>query len=187
MKVLIATFLVIAAAELGDKTQLLTFGFAARYPLWEVVSAVFCASALLMAIAVFLGGMLSHYVPQFYVSLAAGLFFIAFGFNTIFGKEERGEGGAEGRGNPFWLVFSAFLLAELGDKTQIATLALSAEYGSPVMVWIGATVAMVAVNFLGAVTGKVVGGFLPERSVRLFGAAVFIIFGLITLGDLLIW
>ena len=187
MKILIATFIVIAAAELGDKTQLLTFGFAARYPLWEVISAVFCASALLMAIAVFLGGIISHYLPQFYISLAAGLFFIGFGIWTIKNKEEKEEGGAERQGNPFWLVFFAFLLAELGDKTQIATFAISAEYGAPIMVWIGATLAMTLVNFLGAMTGKVVGKFLPERSLRLFGAAVFIIFGLVTLGDLLIW
>ncbi len=187
MKALIATFIVIAAAELGDKTQLLTFGFATRYPLWEVISAVFCASALLMAIAVFLGDMLSHYLPQFYVSLAAGLFFIAFGLNMIFGSGEKEEKSSGGTGNPFWVVFSGFLIAELGDKTQIATLALSAEYALPFMVWIGATLGMTLINLLGAVAGRVVGKFVSTKALQLFGAAVFIIFGLVTLGDLFIW
>ena len=186
MKALIATFIIIAAAELGDKTQLLTFGFATRYPLWEVLSAVFCASALLMAVAVFLGGIINQFLPQFYISLAAGLLFIGFGLWTIFGKGEKEEGGEGGKGTPFWIVFTAFLLAELGDKTQIATLALSAEYGRPLFVWIGATTAMVVVNFLGAVTGKVVGRFLPGKAVQLFGAAIFIIFGLVTLGELFV-
>lgn len=187
MKALLASFIIIAAAELGDKTQLLTFGFAARYPLWEVLSAVFCASALLMAMAVFLGGIINQFLPQFYISLAAGLLFIAFGLWTIISKGEEEKEGDKGKGNPFWIVFTAFLLAELGDKTQIATLALSAEYGQPLFVWIGATAAMVAVNFLGAMTGKVVGRFMPEKAVQLFGAAVFILFGLVTLGELFIW
>ncbi len=186
MKALVATFVIIAAAELGDKTQLLTFSFAARFPLWEVFSAVLCASALLMAAAVFLGGLVNQVLPQFYISLFAGLVFIAFGLWTAFGKGDEGEEKQEGKGGPFWIVFTSFLLAELGDKTQIATLALSAEYGSPLLVWIGATVAMAAVNFLGAVTGKVAGRFLPEKAVQLFGAAVFIIFGLVTLGGLFV-
>jgi len=187
MQALLTTFIIIAVAELGDKTQLLTFGFATRYPLWEVISAVFCASAALMAIAVLLGGIINQFVPQTFISLLAGSLFIIFGIWTMFGKGEEEEAAEGGKGAPFWIVFSGFLLAELGDKTQIATLALSAEYGAPLFVWAGATAAMVAVNSLGALTGKVVGRFLPERAVKLFGAAIFILFGLATLGDLFIW
>ena len=184
MKALITTFIIIAAAELGDKTQLLTFGFATRYPLWEVLAAVSCATGILMAAAVLFGGVIHYYIPAFYISLLAGSLFVLFGIWNLFGeKEEETEG--KTKGAPFWIVFTGFLLAELGDKTQLATLALAAELGSPWLVWAGATLAMVLVNGIGALTGKWIGKLIPEFWLRLFGSAIFIIFGIVTLFELI--
>src|SRR3989339_528940 len=185
----ITTFIMIAVAELGDKTQLLTFGLATKYSARIVIAAVSCASALLMALAVIFGGLLNRFVPIIYIQTIAGILFIAFGFWTILGKEEADDDEAEAKGkrSPFWLVFTAFLLAELGDKTQIATLALTAQYGSPFQVWVGATLAMIAVNTLGALAGKWTKDLIPKKNVKLVGAAIFIMFGLWTLGDLYVW
>jgi putative Ca2+/H+ antiporter (TMEM165/GDT1 family) len=180
-----STFLIIAAAELGDKTQLLVLGFVSRYPVWEVIGAVTLATALLMLLAVAFGGAINYYLPPFYVQFFAGTLFILFGLWTLFGKVEK-EGEKKRRGNPFWMIFSAFFLAELGDKTQLATFALSAQYGAPLMVWLGATLGMAGVNVLAALAGKWIKRFLPERSLKLAGAAVFLIFGLLTLGGLLL-
>jgi len=184
----ITALFVIGLAELGDKTQLLTFGFATKYPLWEVLSAVFCASALLMGVAVIFGGVLNQLIPPFYLQLLAGLLFIGFGLWTLFGREEDEEGGGarDGR-NPFWIVFTGFLLAELGDKTQLATLGLAARYGAPLQVWLGATMAMAAVNTLSVILGGWIKKYIPDLWLKLLGAAVFIIFGLTTLGELFIW
>ena len=184
---LISSFLVIFLAELGDKTQLLTIGFAARFPLWEVLGAVAVATGVLMAVAVIFGGVISYYIPAFYVQLFAAALFIFFGLKTLLEKEEEKEK-AEGKGkNPFWLVFSAFLLAEMGDKTQLGTLALTAKYGAPLQVWFGATAGMVGANVLGGLAGRWLHARFSERTVRLFGGLVFIVFGLWTLGELFLW
>lgn len=178
----------IAVAELGDKTQLLTFGLATKYSARVVIAAVACASALLMALAVFSGELLNRFIPLIYIQTLSGILFIIFGLWIIFGKEEEEEDeGETGKRSPFWLVFTAFLLAELGDKTQIATLALTAQYGAPLQVWGGATLAMIAVNTIGALAGKWTKDLIPERAVKLVGAAMFIIFGLWTLAELYVW
>lgn len=182
----LAALSIIGLAELGDKTQLLTVGFALKYPAWEIIAAVFCASGVLMAAAVFLGGLLNQYLPLAYVQLFAGLAFIFFGLWAIFGKKEE-EKAKFSNSNPFRIVFASFLLAELGDKTQLAALALSAKYGSPLQVWLGATLAMVGMNGMGILVGKWSRKFIAESHLNLIGAGVFILFGLLTLGELYLW
>jgi len=176
---------VIALAELGDKTQLLTFGFAARYPFWPVMSGVACATAALMAAAVIFGGFLNRFVPLFYVQSFAGTLFILFGLWTLFGKEEaEAEAKTGAGGSPFWIVCGSFFLAELGDKTQLATLALSAKYGAPLAVWAGATLAMVFINLISVLAGGWTRQYVPAKAVKYVGAAVFILFGLWTFCEL---
>lgn len=176
----------IGLAELGDKTQLLTFGFATRYSFWKVMAAVFCATALLMGAAVIFGGVINRYVPAFYIQLLAGSLFIFFGFYTVFSREKAGQRAGDGGKGEFGIVFTAFFLAELGDKTQLAAFALSAKYGAPLQVWLGATLAMVVVNGLGILAGRGLKNIISEDRVRLVGAAVFILFGLLTLKELFI-
>ncbi|MBI5700024.1 TMEM165/GDT1 family protein [Candidatus Saganbacteria bacterium] len=180
-----SSFLIIAAAELGDKTQLLTLALTARYPFWEVMVAVGSATAALMALAVVLGGAIHRFVPDFFLQLFTGCAFIFFGLWTFFGKE-KAEETKKNKGKPFWIIFSAFFMAELGDKTQLAAFALSAEYGAPFLVWLGATVGMVAANLAAALAGGFIKKFIPENHIKWLGAATFIFFGLITLGGLLL-
>ena len=181
----LAALAIIGLAELGDKTQLLTFGFATKYPFWKVIAAVACATAVLMGIAVGFGEIIGKFIPPFYLQLSAGLIFLAFGLWTLWGREEREKGEEEGvGGNPFWIVFVAFFIAELGDKTQLATLTLSAQYGAPLAVWLGATLAMIAVNVLSVLAGRWLSRHLPEKLIRYLGAAVFLIFGVATLAEL---
>ena len=176
----LSSFLIIAAAELGDKTQLLTLALAARYPLWEVMCAVGSATAALMALAVVLGGVINRFLPAFYLQLFAGCAFILFGLWTLFGKE-KAEEAKKSKGNPFWIIFSAFFMAELGDKTQLAAFTLSAEYGAPALVWLGATLGMIAVNLLAALAGGFIKKNIPGNYIKWLGAAVFILFGIFTL------
>lgn len=180
-----AALSVIGLAELGDKTQLLTFGLATRYPFWSVIGAVAAATGLLMALAVAGGGLINHFIPQFYLQLCAGIVFLGFGLWTLLGGE-KAEAEARPRTDrhPFWLVFSVFFLAELGDKTQLATLTLSARYGAPLAVWLGATLGMVGVNVLSVLLGRWTGKHLPEKYLKYIGAAVFIGFGLWTCWEL---
>ena len=174
---LIITFLIIGAAELGDKPQLMTLTFAAKYPLWKVIGAESAASAVLMAIAVLFGSIIDKFIPPLYIQLLAGTVFIGFGLWTIFGKDKDEEAHTSGK-NPFWIIFATFFAAELGDKTQLATLALSAKYGSPIQVWIGATLGMIGVNAVAAVAGTWVKKYVSDEIIRWVGAAIFISFGL---------
>ena len=184
---LLITFFIIGAAELGDKTQLLTLGFAACFPVWEVIGAVSAATATLMGLAVIFGGTINHYVPEFYLQLIAGVLFIIFGIWTLLAKEEDEEKiRSKGKKNPFMFIFSTFFLAELGDKTQLATLALSAEYGSPFLVWLGATLGMAGINVIAALTGSWIKKFASGKTIKSLGAVIFIIFGTLTLWNLFV-
>jgi putative Ca2+/H+ antiporter (TMEM165/GDT1 family) len=181
----LAALIIIALAELGDKTQLLTFGFATRYPFWPVVSGVACATGALMAAAVIFGGFINKFIPLLYVQLFAGTLFILFGLWTLFGREEAEKTEEQGGWrSPFWIVFGSFFLAELGDKTQLATLALTAKYGSPLLVWLGATLGMVFINLLSVLAGGWTRHFLSEKAVKYIGAVIFILFGLWTFYEL---
>lgn len=179
---LIITFFIIGTAELGDKTQLLTLSFSTKYPLWKVLGAVFAATASLMALAVIFGDAVNYYIPSFYIQLLAGTVFILFGIWTIF-KKEKDEAAAQARDsrNPFWIVFSGFFLAELGDKTQLATLALTAKYGAPFQVWLGATLGMAGVNVVAALVGNRIKNLVHEKYIRWLGGILFILFGLTAL------
>jgi len=181
---LIVTLLVIGLAELGDKTQILTLALAAKYPMEKVIYGIFSATAALMFIAVLLGGVIHKILPAIFISIFAGAFFIIYGLIMIspIKKEEepRGKEKLVKSKDPFWIVFGSFFLAELGDKTQLATFALTAKYNSPVQVWIGATLGMVLVNLFGIVIGNVLRNYLPERMVNYLSGGIFILFGALT-------
>ena len=185
---LIVSFLLIGVAEIGDKTQLLTLALAAKYPIEKVIYGTFCASAFLMFIAVLLGGIIQKFVPMIFISILAGAFFIIYGLMMIAPiskgeeKEEKKEVGNPiiKSTDPFWIVFGSFFLAEIGDKTQLATFALTAKYGSPVQIWIGATLAMVVVNLFGILIGNVLKNYMPERIINYLSGVFFIVFGAVT-------
>ncbi len=180
----LAATALLAIAELGDKTQIMTIGFAARYRLTTVLGSIIAATALLNLLAVVLGKFITLYVPISAVKAGAGLLFIIFGFWTIFfrtGPEVKQDFTV----SHFWSIFGAFFIAELGDKTQIAVLALAARYNQPVQIWLGATLGMGLANLLAIFVGNRLGGMLPESRVRWIAGLLFIAFGLITLSDVL--
>jgi putative Ca2+/H+ antiporter (TMEM165/GDT1 family) len=179
------TFIIISAAELGDKTQLLTLGFSIRFPLWQVIIAVVTATAILMGIAVMLGDVINYYFPGFYLQLFAGIIFIIFGIWILRGDDEEGERNVRIK-NPFLFMFFTFFLAELGDKTQLAALALSVQYGRPLRVWLGATLGMASVNILAAFVGAWIRKYVSPKTIKWISAAIFIIFGIVTLWTLFI-
>ena len=188
---LIASFLIVGLAELGDKSQLLTMALAAKYPIEKVIYGIFSATATLMLIAVLLGGIIQRMVPALFISILAGAFFIIYGLIIIAPikkeeeKKEESEKAIRSR-DPFWIVFGSFFLAEIGDKTQLATFALTAKYGTPVQIWIGATLGMVLVNLFGLVIGNVLKNYLPEKIINYLSGGVFIVFGALTFLSILL-
>ena len=153
--IFLRTFAVIFLAEMGDKSQFLMAALTAEYRLRDIFAGTFAAIAVLCGLAVSLGALLGELLPMTLISLVAGGAFLFFAWSGIGGGEEDGK---IRRGKAFPAIFGTYFLAELGDKTQLATLALSAENSR----------AMPAV-FVGVLLGR----HLPER---LFRAGSFVIF-----------
>jgi putative Ca2+/H+ antiporter (TMEM165/GDT1 family)/putative Mn2+ efflux pump MntP len=177
MPAFVASLLFVSLAEMGDKTQLLAMAFATRFPAHTVLSAVFVATLLNHALAVAAGRLLTNVIPLDVISLAAALSFILFGLWTIRGDTLEGEDERRSSYGPFLTVAIAFFLAELGDKTQLATISLAVKYTNPIAVLLGTTAGMVVSDGIGIIIGIVLGKRLPDTLIRLVSAGVFIVFG----------
>jgi putative Ca2+/H+ antiporter (TMEM165/GDT1 family) len=161
---------------MGDKTQLLAMAFATRFRWWTVMAGVLAATLVNHLLAVLAGNFLTNVIPLSWIRILAAVSFIGFGLWTIRGDTLEGED-RRFSFSPFWTVALAFFLAEMGDKTQLATVALAADYGTVVPVWMGTTGGMLVADALGICVGCTLGKRIPERAVKWFAALVFIAFG----------
>ena len=178
MTAYITSLVFVVLAEMGDKTQLLAMAFASRYRWQTVMFAVFVATLLNHLLAVVAGSVLTNIVPLQYIQIAGATSFILFGLWTLRGDELKDED-KKFKYSPFWTVAIAFFIAEMGDKTQLATVALATRFDSIIQVWLGTTCGMVIADALGIIVGIVMGKKIPERVVKWFAAFVFIIFGVL--------
>jgi|GEM_PF-58425 len=178
MTAFIASLLFVTLAEMGDKTQLLAMAFATRFPAKTVLSAVFVATLLNHALAVAAGRLLTTVIPLEVISFVAALSFILFGLWTLRGDTLEGEDQQRSGYGPFVTVAIAFFIAELGDKTQLATISLAVKYTDPIAVLLGTTTGMVLADGFGIIIGIVLGKRLPDAVIRLVSAGIFIFFGL---------
>lgn len=180
MTAYLASLMFVTLAEMGDKTQLLAMAFASRYPWQTVLWGVFVATLVNHLLAVVAGNYLTYIVPLHYIQIAASASFILFGLWTLRGDTLSGE---DKRFNfsPFWTVAVAFFFAEMGDKTQLATMALATKYRCIVQIWLGTTSGMIVADAIGIIIGVVLGKKIPEKAVKWFAASMFILFGIIGL------
>jgi len=185
-------FGVIFAAELGDKSQLMALTFATRYRPWPIIAAITAATAGVHLASVVLGAAVGAALPTTAVAVAAGLAFIGFGVWTFRGdsldEDEQERASRAGR-SVFVTVAVAFVLAELGDKTMLATITLAARddgFWEVAGTWLGSTVGMVAADALAIVVGHHLGRHLPERAVALGAGVLFVLIGLWLLLDALV-
>jgi putative Ca2+/H+ antiporter (TMEM165/GDT1 family) len=179
LEAFLAAFLFVVLAEMGDKTQLLAMAFATRYPAFKVLVAVFLATIINHALAVTVGHFLTVYIPIEIISFIASLSFIFFGLWTLRGDTLSGEDKKPSRFGPVLTVAIAFFLAEMGDKTQLATISLAIEYGNLLQVLIGTTLGMVVADGFGIIVGIVLRKKIPERIIKYISATIFGAFGFI--------
>jgi Ca2+/H+ antiporter, TMEM165/GDT1 family len=176
---LMLSFAVIFVAELGDKSQLMAMTFALRHRWWVVLGGITVATTAVHLISVAVGHYLGSALPTHLLGILAGVAFILFGLWTLRGDsltEDEASRARRSSAPAFFAVTSAFLLAELGDKTMLATITLAADHDW-VGVWIGSTIGMVAADALAIVVGAIAGKHLPERIIALTAAALFVVFG----------
>jgi putative Ca2+/H+ antiporter (TMEM165/GDT1 family) len=179
MAAFIASFIFVLLAEMGDKTQLLAMAFAARYEAWKVLVAVFIATFLNHSLAVAAGRILVTVIPMDLISFIAALSFVGFGLWTIRGDELHGEDKKATRFGPIITVGIAFFFAEMGDKTQLATISLAVQYQNAVSVLMGTTAAMVVSDAIGIVFGMIMKKHIPAKAIKWMSAIIFILFGLV--------
>ena len=177
----LALFLVFVA-EMGDKTQFMTLTFSTRYSTSTVIAAVVSATLLISLFSVLLGFILGTTLPFFWINLLAGLTFIAFGLWALRGEEAKvGNPKSASKVGPFLAVSLAFFLAELGDRTMLATVMVAAREKSFVGAWLGSSIGLSCSNMLAIPIGRVLGRKLPSRSLRYITAAIFVVSGLFAL------
>jgi Ca2+/H+ antiporter, TMEM165/GDT1 family len=174
------SFAVIFVAELGDKSQLMALTFATRFRPWPVLAGITIATAVVHLVSVGIGYGLGAALPTGWISLIAGLAFLVFGAWTLRGDTltdvERGKA-ERATGSAMLAVGGAFFLAELGDKTMLATITLATQHGW-LGTWIGSTIGMVAADALAILVGRLLGRHLPEKIIKYGAAALFAIFGI---------
>ncbi|MBK5307811.1 MAG: TMEM165/GDT1 family protein [Frankiaceae bacterium] len=179
MHAFLLSFGVIFVAELGDKSQLMAMTFAARYRFWTVLAAITAATLVVHLASVGIGAAVGLNLPTAAINVVAGLAFVLFGLWTLRGDALSDEEAAKARRaarSAFLAVAVAFFLAELGDKTMLATVTLATTEGW-FGTWIGSTVGMVAADALAIGVGAVLGRRLPEKAVRIGAAVLFFAFG----------
>jgi Ca2+/H+ antiporter, TMEM165/GDT1 family len=175
---------VVFLAELGDKSQLITMTYALRHRWWVVLSGVGIASFLVHGLSVTIGHFVGLTLPERPIAFVAAIAFLGFALWTW------REGGADEDGvrtvpEPRFAllaVISSFVLAELGDKTMLATVALASDHDWA-GVWIGATAGMVLADGVAIAVGRVLHRRLPERFLHVLTSLLFLLFGLWMLFD----
>jgi putative Ca2+/H+ antiporter (TMEM165/GDT1 family) len=183
----LVSFGVIFVAEMGDKSQLMALAFATRYPVVPVLIGITTATALVHAVSVLIGAALGAAIPTTAITLVAGIAFILFGLWTLRGDqltEEDEERAARPARNTILAVGGVFFLAELGDKTMLATITLATDHGL-IGTWLGSTVGMVVADGLAIIVGRQLGARLPERAIKIGAAVAFFVFGAILIVDAL--
>lgn len=182
---------VIFVAELGDKSQLMAMTFATRYRARDVILAITAATAIVhlasVGIGYFIGTAFAEY--QDWIAIAAGIAFLVFGAWTLRGDElteEEASKARKAKGMALVAVGTAFFLAELGDKTMLATITLATREGW-FGTWIGSTLGMVAADALAIGVGALLGRALPERAITIGAAILFFLFGIILIAEGLGW
>jgi putative Ca2+/H+ antiporter (TMEM165/GDT1 family) len=183
MEAFLASFGMVAIAEMGDKTQLLSFLLATRFSSrhWAIIAGIFVATIANHFVAAFLGDWVAANVSPDVMRWVLGLAFLAFAAWALIPDKLDEADAKTSRYGPFLTTVVSFFLAEMGDKTQFATIALGAKYASLAMVVTGTTFGMMAANIPAVFLGERLAKYIPLAKMRFIAAALFAVFGVLIL------
>jgi putative Ca2+/H+ antiporter (TMEM165/GDT1 family) len=183
MESLFVSMGVVALAEIGDKTQLLAFILAARFkkPI-PIIAGILVATVINHGLAGALGAWITSAISPEILRWVLGASFIGMAIWTLIPDEiEEDETLVAKRFGVFGATLITFFLAEMGDKTQIATVAMAAHYAQPLMVVIGTTLGMLIADVPAVFVGDKLAHKIPMKLVHGIAAAVFAVLGVATL------
>jgi len=175
----------VAIGEIGDKTQLLSFALAQRYRApWLILAGIIAATVLNHGLSVFFGQWAAQYISMFWLTLLLGISFIALGLWMLI-PDAAEDINAKPQWGAFTAAFILFFLAEIGDKTQLATVALAARFQDQFWsVLSGSTLGMVLTNLPVIWLGAALVNPRWQRLAHRFSATLFVLFGILTLWQL---
>ena len=181
MRAIVSSFLLVAVSEMGDKTQLLALSLAARFRRpWVVMAGILTATIANHALAALVGSWVAERVPARVMAGVLAVIFVAFALWTL-RPDTLEEGGPKSRFGPYLSTVVLFFLAEMGDKTQVATVALAARYAAFAPVVLGTTVGMMLANVPVVFLGERLAAKLPLKVLRRVAAACFALLGVVAL------
>lgn len=182
---LIHTFLLIFLAEMADKTQLMVMALTNKYSLRMVISGMVLGVILISGISVLAGDVIGDLIPMWLIEGCAALMFLFFGLSNLRPTSE--ESGASVNFHfPILSIAFTFILAELGDKTQLATVAMAADHmEAHIPIFIGAALGLIMANLFGVFAGKLIFQHFSEDSVKVVSSFIFFLFGSINLFELI--
>jgi putative Ca2+/H+ antiporter (TMEM165/GDT1 family) len=180
MEALLVSLTTVAVAEMGDRTQLLTLVLAARYRKpWPILAGILLATLANHAAAGIVGASFGKLLTPSVLDLIVGASMIAMALWTLKPDKLDEEGTPARRAGAFIATLIAFFIAEIGDKTQIATVALAAAYPNLVAVVAGTTGGMLLANAPVVFLGKAFAARLPMRAIHLGAAGLFAVLGIV--------
>jgi len=208
--ILLTTFGILFLGELGDKTQLIVFNLALEHEKsYKIGIGATIGFAVIVSLGVFLGAVITNFIPISTIAIISGIVFIVLGIieipkikklyheksikllDNISEKDESIDGSelnesvppklSKLKKNPYFAGFIFIFVMELGDKTQLLTITLASIYSSPIEVWIGSFLALVSLAWIGIFLGAFIATKIPKLYLKLGSAIIFIIIGFITL------
>lgn len=177
----ITTFTLNFFAELGDKTQFTAMMLSSRFGARPVTIGILLAVMLLQGIAVAFGGLSSSLIKnEAIINLIAGIVFLAFGIVSFRKEEEEEENSIESKkiNSIVFSVFALFFVAELGDKTQIATLVKASTSNNLILTYLGAVIGFFLSNMIGILAGKFLSEKIDSTKISIISGVIFTLFGL---------
>jgi len=177
MDSILQSFLLVTVSEMGDKTQLLALVLAARFRKpWTIMAGILVATLLNHGLAAWLGGTMAALVDPKTLRWILALTFFAFAAWILIPDKDEGTTHA-GRNGAFLTTLVAFFLAEMGDKTQLATVALGARFDNLTAVTLGTTAGMLAADGLVVFFGEPLTKKIPMYWIRFVACVLFVLFG----------
>lgn len=169
------SFALIVTAEIGDKSQLVCMALASKHKPWPVLLGATVAFALLNTLAVVFGAAIASWLPEYIVAATVAFLFGVFGIHALRVNDEDDEEIQEKSGHGiFFTTFLLITVAEFGDKTQLAVVALSST-AMPAAVWIGSTAALVTTSALGILAGRTILQKFPLALLHRISGVIFLI------------
>jgi len=174
-----SSYLLIFAAEIGDKSQLVCMALAARYRAWPVMIGSSLAFIILNTLAVIFGVAIANFIPPLMLSAIVAVLFLVFGIHALRIEDEPEDEQVEIKSskNILFATLLLIIVAEFGDKTQLAVVALSST-SLPLAVWLGSTMALITTSALGVWAGRTLLQRIPISLLHRISGVIFILLAL---------